>query len=82
MPVTSRTQLTWYLRQAFEQYLDSPFNMGPWDDLVEHLAGVIDKGSLSVADAARLDLILAETLGKAPARCEVCDCSAPGACHG
>lgn len=77
MPASSFAQWTWYIREAVERCMDE-FVSGPWDDVIDIIAKTIDKGSITIEEAARLNRALAETMGTAPANCDVCECPAAG----
>jgi hypothetical protein len=80
--ITSRANLEFYLRTALEQWTKEYLG-GPWDDLVGVLSKVIDDGSLSLEQAARIDYLLRATTGmdlRSP-DCSVCDCPMAGLSH-
>jgi hypothetical protein len=75
-------QLAGDLRQAFENYNGGAMVSGPWDKLIEELATAISDGQISLAWAARFDLLLQRTQGGVgPDHCEVCECPYPDQVH-
>jgi hypothetical protein len=78
---TSRMNLAFHLRTALEQWTKEYLG-GPWDDLIDTLSEVIDSGQLSLSMAARIDHLLAQTLGRVYKNgCQVCDCPMAGMAH-
>lgn len=74
-------QLEGDLRQAFDNYLGD-YASGPWDDLCEALANIINAGQMDLETAARVNLLLARTQGGlAPDECSTCHCPMPGMVH-
>ena len=75
------THLEGDLRQAFENFAGDKVS-GPWDDLIECLAGAVLDGALGIERAARINLLLARTHGiTARDRCDTCHCPCPDQEH-
>lgn len=75
------TQLEGDLRQAFENFAGDSV-CGPWDRLIESLAGVILDGHMDLSTAARIDLLLKRTHGGVgPEECGTCRCPCPDQEH-
>lgn len=75
-------QLEGDLRQAFENWVGDQVN-GPWDDLIETLANVVNNGQMDIETAARINLLLQRTQGGiAPDHCNTCHCPMPDMTHG
>lgn len=74
-------QLEGGLRRAFEDFMGDTVS-GPWDDLIESLAGAILEGELGLERAARINLLLARTQGVLSLdRCDTCHCPRPDMVH-
>lgn len=73
-------QLRGDLRQAFENWMGDMVD-GPWEDIIGVVATAVERGHLTMAAGARLDLALARTKHDIP-DCEVCGCPCPGMAHG
>jgi hypothetical protein len=74
-------QLEGDLRQAFENFCGGQVS-GPWEGLIETVAGAVRAGRLDLATAARLQLLLERTQGgTSPDTCGTCDCPCPGQTH-
>lgn len=75
-------QLEGDLRQAFENFMGERVS-GPWDVIIETLAGVVNNGQMDLETAAKLNLHLARTKGELlPDECGTCGCCTPGQIHG
>ena len=69
------------LRNAIETYLHESVS-GPWDQLIEELASAIEAGTIDLAWAARVKLLLERTQGgPVPDVCDVCECPYPDQVH-
>jgi hypothetical protein len=73
-------QLRGDIRQALENYMGDMVD-GPWDDVIDEIAGAIEDGEITAASAARLDLALQRTQGAKYPACPVCTCPCPGMNH-
>ena len=74
-------QLEGDLRQAFENLVGDVVS-GPWDGLIESMAGAILEGELGLERAARINLLLARTQGVISLdRCDTCHCPRPDMVH-
>jgi hypothetical protein len=60
MALTSQADLAFHLRIAVEQWMRDPVS-GPWDDVIDMVALIMDQGHVDVKDASRLDLLLRQT---------------------
>ena len=77
----SRWHLEGDLRNAIEMYMHGPVS-GPWDQLIEEFASAVEAGTIDLAWATRVKLLLERTQGgQAPDVCDVCDCPYPDQAH-
>lgn len=74
-------QLEGDFRTAIETYLHDAVS-GPWDKLVEEFASAVEAGTIDLAWATRVKLLLERTQGGAhPDMCDVCECPYPDQVH-
>lgn len=68
---TRELQLQGDLRQAIENYFGEMVS-GPWDDVIEAVAGVIAEGELDLHTAGKLDHALRRTANTEGDECPTC----------
>lgn len=69
---TRELQLQGDLRQAIENYFGEMVG-GPWDTVIDTIAGMIQEGECDLQSASRLDLALRRTANTEGDECPTCE---------